>query len=56
MDIVGEIVVVTANVRATLVPQELVAVTEIVPLNKPAVAFIELVVEVPVQPEGSVQL
>jgi hypothetical protein len=38
------------------VPQVEVAVTEIVPPVAPGTATIELVVDVPLQPEGSVQL
>jgi len=43
-------------VRTVLVPHEFVAVTEIVPPSVPAVAFIELVVELPLQPDGKVQV
>ena len=39
-----------------LVPHELFAVTEIVPPFAPDVAVIELEVELPVQPEGRVQV
>lgn len=48
----------TAIVRVVLVPQALVAVTEILPLTAPAPmeSVIEFVVEVPVQPEGKVQV
>ena len=52
----GILEIVTANVRAVLVPQLLLAVTEIVPLLLPAIAVIELVVDEPPHPEGSVQV
>ncbi len=48
--------IVTANVVAVLVPQASVAVTDTEPEDEPAVAEIELVVELPDQPEGNVQL
>ncbi len=48
--------IVTANVRAVDVPQAFCAVTLIVPPVVPVVAVILFVVEVPDQPEGSVQL
>jgi hypothetical protein len=38
---------------AVLLPQVLFAVTEIVPLDEPAIAVIELFVEVPLQPLGT---
>ena len=44
------------NVLAVLVPHALVAVTEIFPPLEPAVAAIEVEVELPVQPDGNVQL
>ena len=47
---------VTANVRAIDAPQALFAVTDIFPLDAPAVVFIDVVVDVPVQPEGSTQV
>ena len=47
---------VVATVCAIEVPQVEVAMTDIVPAVLPGVAVIELVVEVPVQPEGSVQV
>ena len=47
---------VTAIVCAVLVPQPLLAVTEMFPPEAPAVAEIEFDVEVPVQPDGNVQL
>ncbi len=52
----GKELIVTDRVRAILDPQVLLAVTEIVPPLLPGVVVIELVVEVPVQPEGSVQV
>jgi len=36
-------------------PQELFAVTEIVPLPEPAVALMDVVAELPLQPAGKVQ-
>ena len=53
---VGVCETVTANVCAVLLPQELFAVTEIVPDKLPTVALIEFVVEVPDQPLGKVQV
>ena len=47
---------VTAKVVAGLLPHALTATTEIVPEEDPAVVVIELVAEVPDQPEGSVQV
>ena len=52
---VGMELTVTARVCATLPPQELFAVTEIVPLV-PGVPVMVLVVEVPVHPPGNDQL
>ena len=49
-------VLVTANVWAKLAPQLFVAVTVMFPPVLPAVALMLLVVEVPVQPVGSVQV
>jgi hypothetical protein len=49
-------VTVTARLAAGDVPQAFVGVTETVPLADPAVAVMEVVVEVPVQPGGSVQV
>ena len=48
--------IVTANVVAVLVPQASVAVTDREPDVELVVAEIELVVELPDQPEGNVQL
>lgn len=45
---------VTASVCAELLPQLLLAVTLMVPPETPDVAVMELVVEEPLQPEGSV--
>jgi hypothetical protein len=47
---------VTARFRGDDEPQLLFAVTEIVPLPPPAVAVIEMVEDVPVQPFGSVHV
>ena len=47
---------VTDNICAEEKPQELFAVTEISPPVAPAVAFIDVVVDVPVQPDGSTQV
>ena len=44
------------NVREALVPHVLVAVTEIVPPVAPAVVIIDVEVELPVHPDGNVQL
>ena len=46
----------TVNVRALLVPHELLAVTETVPPNAPAVADIDVEVELPIHPEGKDQV
>jgi hypothetical protein len=43
---------VTLNVLAILLPQVLLAVTEMVPPDAPAVTVIEFVVEVPDHPAG----
>ena len=49
---------VTGNVLAVLVPQELVAVTEISPFAAEVVAetVMEFVVDVPVHPEGKIHV
>ena len=49
-------VMLTAKVRAVLPPQLLLAFTVIFPPAVPEVAVILLVVELPVQPEGKVQV
>ena len=49
----GSAVTVTLNVRGVLVPHELLAVTEIVPPVAPAVASIDVEVELPLHPDGS---
>ena len=51
----GALFTVIASEAAALVPQPLEAVTEMLPLEALAVVLIELVVEVPVHPPGSVQ-
>ena len=52
----GVVDTVVVRVRAILVPQKLVAVTEIVPPVDPTVVLIDVVVEVPLHPEGRVQV
>ena len=52
----GIIVTVTLLLRGGLEPQALSAVTVIFPPLVPAVALIEVVDELPVQPEGKVQV
>ena len=54
--IAGGTLTVTANVCAADEPQLLLAVTVTLPLILPAVAVIEVVVDVPVQPPGNVQV
>ena len=54
--VAGGVFTVTAKVCAEEDPQELFAMTEIVPLEASAVVEIELVVEVPLQPPGKVQV
>jgi len=46
----------TLSVLAELVPHEFVAVTEIMPPDKPAVAFIDVDAELPLQPAGNVHV
>ena len=52
----GVEVTVTGNVLAVLEPQELFAVTEIVPPLEPTVTFIEVEVDEPLQPGGNVHV
>jgi hypothetical protein len=52
----GAILTVTAKVLTVLFPHILFAVTLILPLIDPTVVVIEFVVEVPVQPDGKVQV
>ena len=51
-----QVLTVTANVLAALAPHELFAVTEIVPPALPAVVVIEVEVDEPDHPEGSVHV
>lgn len=51
----GTVVEVTSNERGAPVPHTLVAATEIVPLLIPAVALMEVDVELPLHPGGNVQ-
>jgi hypothetical protein len=44
------------NVPGVPEPQKLLAVTEIVPLLDPGVAFIDADVELPLHPDGKVQV
>jgi hypothetical protein len=55
-DGVTEADAVTARVLAVLVPQELCAETPIDPDELPVVTAIVFVVELPVQPDGNVQI
>ena len=50
----GAMLTVTLSVLAALVPQELFAVTEMEPLFAPTFVAIDVVVELPLQPEGNV--
>ena len=50
------VVTVTGNVLGVPLPQLLIATTLIVPLVDPTVVVIELVVDVPVQPDGNVHV
>jgi hypothetical protein len=52
----GVVAVATVNVLAGLLPHELFALTETVPPVLPGVVVILLVVELPVQPLGKVQV
>ena len=52
----GMIVTVTLKVFAVPEPHELFAVTEISPPVAPAVAVIDVVVEVPLHPDGNVHV
>lgn len=52
----GKLVTVTANVLANDEHEPLFAVTETLPLVELAVALIEVVVDVPVQPPGNVHV
>ena len=52
----ADVVTVTDRVWALLEPQELFAMTCMFPDVAPGITTIELVVEVPVQPEGNVQV
>ena len=50
------LVTVVLNVLAPLTPQLLFAVTEMVPPLVPATVVMDVVVELPVQPKGKVQV
>ena len=52
----GAVITDTIRVLAVLVPQVFVAVTDIVPPVVPAVAVIDVVLELPVHPDGNVQV
>jgi hypothetical protein len=52
----GMLFTITANACAVDDPQALLAVTEMFPPEASAVILIELVVEVPVHPEGNVHV
>jgi len=52
----GNAVTETPSVRAVLVPHAFVAVTEIVPPAEPGVVVMDNEVELPVHPDGKVQL
>jgi len=52
----GVVATVTLNVLAVPEPHELLAVTEMVPPDAPAVASIDVDVELPVHPEGNVHV
>ena len=52
----GIAVTVTASVRTALLPQALFALTVMLPPALPAVAAMEVEVEVPVHPGGSVHV
>jgi hypothetical protein len=54
--VAGVLLTVTAKVCGVLLPQVLSAVTVMFPLAVPAVAFIVVVVEVPLHPEGIVHV
>jgi hypothetical protein len=51
----GSVVTLMASVLAVPVPQVLLADTERVPPDDPTVTVMELVLELPVHPEGNVQ-
>ena len=51
----GNTVAVTDNICGVLLPQLLLAVTEILPPAAPVVTIIELVMELPVHPAGNDQ-
>ena len=47
---------VTANVLAALLPHEFTATTEMLPEPEPAVVVIDVVVDVPLHPDGNVHV
>jgi hypothetical protein len=54
--IVGTSEILTFNICTVPEPHELFATTEMIPPPEPAVAFIEVEPELPLQPEGNVQV
>ena len=51
----GTVFTLTLRVRGLLLPQLLIAITEMVPPFEPAVVVIEVDDELPLQPDGKVQ-
>ena len=52
----GNVVTIVVKVLATLFPHALFAVTEITPPALPGITVIEFDVDVPLQPDGNVQV